>query len=74
MDPLAAMAGGSGPLPTPSAPSTEPDAAQALAPELDVPPEQEDKMMLLDDFRHSPPEDALAAFEALLAAFGVKRG
>lgn len=61
---LAAMAGDPGAI-----------SPEAMGPEVDeTDPEQDDKVMLVDDFRNAPPEDALAAFEALLAAFNVKRG
>jgi hypothetical protein len=76
MDPLAAMAS---PAPSPSPAS----AAPALDPTVGIPGEglpgeqddegEADKMMLLEDFRQAPAEDALLAFEALLSAFGVKR-
>lgn len=66
---LAAMA-------SPSASPTEPVLSpEAMGPEeeMETGAEDEDKLMLVDDFRNAPPEDALAAFEALLAAFNVKR-
>ncbi len=69
-NPLAALAGMAGP----ASPSTEPVPLEPTAEAPGGPdPEAEDKMMLLEDFRMAPPEDALAAFEALLSAFGVKR-
>lgn len=50
-----------------------PTSPEAMGPEEEADPAEDDKMMLVDDFRNAPPEDALAAFEALLAAFNVKR-
>lgn len=72
MDPLAALAdvspaGPLGPTPGPA------EDMEEMAPEPEGTPEDQDKMMLLEDFRMAPVEDALAAFDALLSAFKVKR-
>lgn len=65
---LAALAG---------SPEADPMADQSMAPVELAPgeedPAMDDKMMLLDDFRNSQPQDAVAAFDALLSAFNVKR-
>lgn len=75
MDPLAALAGGTdispaGPL-DPVEGAMSPDDPMGETPAAD--PEEQDKMMLIEDFRQAPIEDALAAFDALLSAFKVKR-
>lgn len=77
-DPLSAMMSGSPPMPGLGAPpDTAPAVLDPSAPEVEIPgaadAEEEDKMMLVEDFRTAAPEDALAAFDALLSAFKVKR-
>lgn len=71
MDPLAALAQGA-PAPSPTDPAPQ-ESSEVMAEPPVTDPVQEDQIMLLEDFRTAPAEDALAAFEALLSAFNVKR-
>lgn len=75
LDPLAALAGGTDASPAGPLDPVEGavDPAAPAAPDPTGTPEDQDKMMLLEDFRMAPVEDALAAFDALLSAFKVKR-
>ena len=73
MDPLAALAGGAAPSSPSASTAPVPESPDAMGTPGEQTPEDEDKMMLIEDFRQAPPEDALSAFEALLSAFNVKR-